>query len=675
MDIATAKQEIARLREEIRHHARLYYENDAPEISDYEYDMLFRRLQELEAQFPALDSPASPTHRVGGRASDKLAKVTHPVKMDSLADVFSFEELAAFLLRTRQQLPEGETAIFSVEPKIDGLSVSLTYENGELVLGATRGDGVTGEDVTANIRTIPSIPHTLPEPLNLTVRGEVYMPVEAFTRLNAEKEAAGEKLWANPRNAAAGSLRRIHGGEDAARALDIFVFNYQTGDLYADGHAPATHSETIHRLRSLGFSTIDILTVTDDDAAIISAIKELGARRNELPCGIDGAVVKIDALRQRVLLGETTSVPKWAAAYKYPPEEKETKLLDIAIQMGRTGVLTPNAVLAPVHLAGTTVSRATLHNIDVIRAKDIRIGDTVLVRKAGDIIPEVVGSIAAKRDGTEREFHFPTHCPACGEAVIYDTEDDSETGAVRCINADCPAQLERRLIHFASKGAMSIDGMGPQMVRLLIANEMLHSAADIYDLRAEALAGLPRMGKTSAANLSSAIEASKAAGPARLLFALGIHHIGSTAAENILREMCSIEALFSASVEDLCAIEDVGEIMARSVVEFFALPETRQLIDRLAAAGVVMEETASAPAAAQATLAGMTFVLTGTLPTLSRTEATDLLKRAGAKVTGSVSAKTSYVVAGEAAGSKLDKANALGIPVIDEDALRAILKL
>ena len=672
MDITAAKQEIARLREEIQRHARLYYENDAPEISDYEYDMLFRRLQKLEAEYPELDSPASPTHRVGGKASDKLNKVTHPVKMDSLADVFSYEELSAFLERTRQQLPDGETAMFSVEPKIDGLSVSLTYENGKLVLGATRGDGVTGEDVTQNIRTIPSIPHTLPEPLDLTVRGEVYMPVAAFTRLNAEKEAAGEKLWANPRNAAAGSLRRIHGGEEAAKALDIFVFNYQTGSLYSDGHAPATHSETIARLRELGFPTLDILTVTDADEAIISATRDLGSRRNDLPCGIDGAVVKIDALRQRTLLGETTSVPKWAAAYKYPPEEKETKLLDIAIQVGRTGVLTPNAVLSPVHLAGTTVSRATLHNIDIIRARDIRIGDTVLVRKAGDIIPEVVGSVAARRDGTEREFHFPTHCPACGEAVVYDTEDDSETGAVRCINADCPAQLERRLIHFASKGAMSIDGMGPQVVRLLIANDLIHSAADIYDLRAEDLAALPRMGETSAANLISAIETSKRAGAARLLFALGIHHIGSTAAENILRRMRSMEALFSASVEDLCAIEDVGEIMARSVVEFFALPETRQLIDRLTAAGVMMEDTTPAPTQS---LAGLTFVLTGTLPTLGRAEATEMLKRAGAKVTGSVSAKTSYVVAGEAAGSKLDKANTLGIPVIDEDGLREMLNL
>ncbi len=674
MDEKTAKREIARLRKEIRRHAKLYYELDAPEISDFDYDMLFRRLQELEAEFPQLDSPSSPTHKVGGRASERLKKVTHLVKMDSLADVFSFEELASFLDKSRQQLAEtGENIFYTVEPKIDGLSVSLTYEKGELILGATRGDGIVGEDVTANIRTIASIPQQLPQPLSLTVRGEVYMPRDVFSKLNEEKEAAGEKLLANPRNAAAGSLRQLDPEETAKRGLDIFVFNFQSGSLYEDGHAPKSHRETIERIRSLGFHTVDILCTTTKDQEIFAAIEKLGGSRDTLPCGIDGAVVKIDALRQREMLGETSSTPKWAAAYKYPPEEKETKLLDIAVQVGRTGVLTPNAVLDPVQLAGTTVSRATLHNIDIIRQRDIRIGDMVIVRKAGDIIPEITGSVADKRDGSEQIFQLPSRCPSCGENIVFDKEEtDGEAGAARCINADCPAQLERRLIHFASKGAMGIDGMGPQIVRLLINNDLIQSAADIYTLTPGPLAALPRMGQQSAANLIAAIEKSKTAGPARLLFGLGIHHIGIAASESIIKQFGGIQALFEADVQALCQVEDIGEIMAQSVVDFFSLPETKQLMQRLAGAGVVMEADNSAPALDS--LSGLTFVLTGTLPTMSRAEAGKQLKQLGAKVAGSVSSKTSYVVAGEAAGSKLDRARQLGIPVIDEAQLKKLLQ-
>ena len=678
MDEKTAKREIARLRKEIRRHSKLYYEMDAPEISDFDYDMLFRRLQKLEAEFPQLDSPASPTHKVGGRASERLKKVTHAVKMDSLADVFSLAELQDFLEKTRQQLAplEDEEIRFTVEPKIDGLSVSLTYENGILVLGATRGDGTVGEDVTANIKTIASIPLHLPQPLSLTVRGEVYMPKDVFEALNREKEAAGEKLWANPRNAAAGSLRQLDPKETAKRKLDIYVFNFQSGSLYEDGHAPASHRETIQRLEALGFHTIELLCTTTKDTEIFSAIEALGKSRSSLDCGIDGAVIKVDALRQRTLLGETSSVPKWAAAYKYPPEEKTTKLLDIVIQVGRTGVLTPNAVLEPVRLAGTTVSRATLHNIDIIRKRDIRIGDTVVVRKAGDIIPEIAGSLSDKRDGSERIFHFPDVCPSCGERIVYDGqtegEDEETAGAARCINADCPAQLERRLIHFASKGAMGIDGMGPQIVRLLTEHKLIQSAADIYRLTPQQLAPLPRMGQQSAANLIAAIERSKSAGPARLLFALGIRHIGIAASEAILHVFGSVDALFSADVESLCQVEDVGEIMAQSVVDFFSLPETKLLIRRLADAGVVME--AEKKADSSNTLAGLTFVLTGTLPSMSRNEAGEKLKALGAKVSGSVSAKTSYVVAGEAAGSKLTRARQLGVPVIDETQLLQLLR-
>ncbi len=679
MNKENAEKRIEELRRSLRYHSRLYYENDAPEISDFEYDMMFRELQELEAEFPELDAPDSPTHRVGGKADEKFGKVRHPVKMGSLTDVFSFEELTAFVEKTVTALKEeGENGIeFTVEPKIDGLSVGLTYEKGRLVLGATRGNGVEGEDVTPNILTIRSIPHTLPEPLDLTVRGEVYMPRAEFARLNAEKEEAGEKLWANPRNAAAGSLRRLDAAETGERGLDIFVFNYQTGDLYSDGHAPKTHSETIDRLRELGFHTIDMLDVTGDAEKIVEAVKRLGEARDTLPNDIDGTVIKINSLRQRTVLGENTSTPKWAVAYKFPPEEKATKLLDITVQVGRTGVLTPTAELSPVRLAGTSVSRATLHNIDIIRQKDIRIGDTVIVRKAGDIIPEVVGSVAKLRTGEEKPFRFPEYCPSCGEKLVYDSweegeTDGSEEGAVRCINAACPAQLERRVIHFASKAAMGIDGMGPKMVKLLLDEGLISSVADIYTLRASELVTLPRMGELSAKNLVDAIEKSKTAGGEKLLFALGVRHIGEAASADIVGRFGGIYPLFDATREELLSVPDVGEIMADTVVSFFSLPETKELIDSLASAGVMTEAAGGAPT--DTSLEGLTFVLTGTLSTMTRSEATEKLKGKGAKVAGSVSKKTSYVVAGEEAGSKLDRANELGIPVLTEDDLYKMLE-
>ena len=678
MENGDYKKRIEELRRLLRYHSKLYYEKDEPEISDYEYDMMFRELTELEAAHPELDSAASPTHRVGGSADDRFAKVRHPVKMGSLTDVFSFDELRAFVDKAKQQLADmGETEVlFSVEPKIDGLSVELTYENGRFVLGATRGDGVVGEDVTANLYEIKSIPHKLPEPLSLTVRGEVYMPRDMFAKLNAAKEEAGEKLWANPRNAAAGSLRRLDPSETGERGLSIFVFNFQTGELYADGRAPETHSETVNRLEELGFTVIDMLRVTGDTDEIIKAIKELGERRDSLPNDIDGVVIKANSLRQRGLLGENTSTPKWAVAYKFPPEEKRTKLLDIALQVGRTGVVTPNAVLEPIRLAGTSVSRATLHNIDIIREKDIRIGDTVIVRKAGDIIPEIVGSVPECRTGEEKPFRFPECCPSCGEKLVFDSddgEDGAETdgeGAVRCINPSCPAQLERRLIHFASKGAMGIDGMGPAVVKLLKDAALVSSPADIYRLRAEDIEKLPRMGALSAQKLTASIEASKSAGASRLLFALGVRHIGEAASEDICRRFGGIYPLFDADEDEIAKINDIGAITAHSLKEFFALPETRELVDSLAESGVKTEYSGTA---AGNSLEGLTFVLTGTLPTLSRSEASAKLKALGAKVAGSVSSKTSYVVAGDAAGSKLDRANQLGITVIDENGLFELL--
>ena len=669
---------IADLRRQIERAAKLYYENDAPEISDFEYDAMFEELRQLEAKYPELDDPSSPTHKVGGRASEKFEKVTHPVKMGSLSDVFSEDELSAFVQKSIDTLLENgvpaEEIVFSVEPKIDGLSVSLTYERGALTLGATRGDGTVGENVTENIRTIAGIPHKLPEPLDLCVRGEVYMPREVFVELNRAKEDAGEKTFANPRNAAAGSLRRLDAAECAAAKLNIFVFNYQTGSLYEDGHAPETHAETINRFAELGFHAIRIQKLARTPEEVVGAVREIGEMRSGLPYDIDGAVVKINVLDQRGILGENPSTPKWAAAFKYPPEQKETKLLSIEVNVGRTGVLTPLALLEPVQLAGTTVSRATLHNIDIIRARDIRIGDTVIVQKAGDIIPEILSSVPAKRDGSETVFRFPEHCPSCGETLIWDNADDEDNtaeGILRCENPACPAQLERRIIHFASRGAMNTDGLGPSLVRLLIDEGLIHDAADLYTLDIEKVAELPRMGKKSAENLKNALESSKARGPAKLLWALGIRHTGEAASEAVIAKVRTIDALFDIKPEELAEIEDIGEVTSETIAAYFRLPETRTLIDKLKAAGVAvaLPETDGTANDKDEIFAGMTFVLTGTLTTMTRTEASDLIKRHGGKASGSVSKKTTYVVAGEAAGSKLTKANELGVPVISEQDL------
>ncbi len=680
-NVETVKSRVRELRQAIERAAKLYYEKDAPEISDFEYDAMFEELKQLEAAYPELDDPASPTHKVGGHASEKFEKVTHPVKMGSLSDVFSEDELAAFVEKAIASLVENgvpaEDIAFSVEPKIDGLSVSLTYERGILTLGATRGDGAVGENVTENILTIAGIPHKLPEPLNLCVRGEVYMPRDVFTSRNRAKEEAGEKTFANPRNAAAGSLRRLNPAECAAAKLDIFVFNYQTGSLYEDGHEPETHAETINRMAELGFHTIKIQKIAHTAAEVTEAVREIGALRANLPYDIDGAVAKINTLSQRGVLGENPSTPKWAAAFKYPPERRETRLLDIEVNVGRTGVLTPLAILEPVQLAGTTVSRATLHNIDIIRARDIRIGDAVIVQKAGDIIPEIIGSVSAKRDGSERLFNFPDRCPSCGEILFHDTSDDEDDaaaadgGVLRCENPACPAQLERRIIHFATRGAMNIDGLGPSLVRMLIDEGLIHDAADLYSLKAEDVAELPRMGKKSAENLMNAIESSKTRGPAKLLWALGIRHTGEAASEAVIAKFRDIDALFTADPTDLSEIPDIGEVTSETIAAYFCQSETRVLIDKLKKAGVVT----ALPAQTQTALstdekfAGMTFVLTGTLTTMTRTEATELIKRHGGKASGSVSKKTTYVVAGDAAGSKLTKANELGVPVLSEEEL------
>ena len=650
----TIRNEIESLRARLTHYAKQYYVYDISEISDFEYDALFRRLQELEAAHPEYDDPNSPTRRVGGRVLDKFEKVTHRVQMGSLADVFSFEELHDFLDRVAAEVPD---AVYSVEPKIDGLSVALTYENGNFSFGATRGDGFVGENVSENLRTIAAIPLTLPEPLTFCVRGEVYMPREVFEQLNAAREREGKPLLANPRNAAAGSLRQLDSRITASRRLDIFVFNLQWGNLYEDRPNPDSHFEILDRLHELGFHVLTDRIRASDYDAIRAHIEALGARRDTLSYDIDGAVVKLDSIAKRAVVGEGTTTPKWAAAYKYPPERKETKLVDIAVQVGRTGVLTPTAVLEPVRLAGTTVTRATLHNIDNIRDKDIRIGDIVILQKAGDIIPEVVESLPGKRTGAEKVYEMPTHCPACGSPVVR----DEDMAAVRCPNELCPAKRSRAIAHFASKAAMNIDGLGPQIIDLLLDRGLIENAADLYKLRAEDLRDLDRMGDKSAQNLVDAIERSKRAGLERLVFALGIRQVGEVAARTIAEKYKTLDACFDATVESLCEIDDIGQITAQSIVEFFARPESRALCDALKAAGVLTESTA-APKGDR--LAGLTFVITGTLPTMKRDEASALILQNGGKTSGSVSKKTSYLLAGEDAGSKLTKAKELNIPIL-----------
>lgn len=665
------KKELERLRREVAYHAKKYYVDDAPEISDYDYDMLYRRLEELEAAHPEFFDPSSPTQRVGGTPLERFEKVTHRVPLNSLADVFSFEELAAYLDGAEARLAEANIVPeWSVEPKIDGLSVALTYEHGVFVRGATRGDGYVGEDVTQNVRTIFSIPMTLPEPLDITVRGEVYMPRAVFEAINAKREAEGKTLMANPRNAAAGSLRQLDPKIAAERRLDVFIFNLQEGSLWADGHEAVTHNESLSRLAELGFTVISERVTVSRREDIFAHIRKLGDMRDGLKYDIDGVVIKLDPFAGRRYLGEGTKTPKWAVAYKFPPETKFTKLTDVTVAVGRTGVLTPTAVLEPVRLAGTTVSRATLHNLDFIRERGIMIGDTVAVRKAGDIIPEIVEALPDKRDGSERPFMMPERCPSCGEPVVRDETCGVEGAAYRCTNSACPAQLSRSLEHFASKNAMNIEGLGPQIVELLLAAGLVRTAPDLYALTAEQLVPLDRMGELSAKNLVAAIERSKSAGLERLIYALGIRNIGEVAAAAMASRFGTLERCLAATYDELCAIEDFGDVTAQCVLNFFSHPQNIELCRRLTEAGLV---TVAVAKKADDTLGGKTFVLTGTLPTMTRDEASALIKEHGGKVSGSVSKKTSYVVAGEDAGSKLQKARDLGVTVIDEAALLKML--
>ena len=665
-DLKLAAARVDELRRSIAYHAELYYRKDAPEISDAEYDRLFRELIELETAYPSLDSPTSPTKRVGGGVLDGFTKVTHEVPLGSLDDVFSTEELLAFLDAMEAAI---EHPVYSVEPKIDGLSVALTYRDGVFTCGATRGDGLVGEDVTRNLCTVRSLPLSVDPSLPpFTVRGEVYMPRAVFDELNLQRESEGQSLFANPRNAAAGSLRQLDSRIAASRRLDLFLFNLQSGSVMEGGASSDSHAETLDRLASLGFPVIRERIVTDSREQVLAHIARIAELRPSLPYDIDGAVVKLDSIAQRREVGEGTGRPKWAVAYKYPPEEQRTKLLGITVAVGRTGVLTPTAELAPVRLAGTTVSRATLHNAGFIAERDVRIGDTVIVRKAGDIIPEILASIPSLRDGSEQVFSMPTVCPSCGRPVSRD--DDGLGAATRCTYLGCSAQRARGIIHFASKGAMDIDGLGPAVIAQLLEAALISDIADLYRLTPDSLAGLDRMGERSAAKLVHAIDASRTRGLERLLAALGIRQVGAVAAAALASRFGSMERLRSASYEELCEVPDVGEITASAIVGYFSSETAGKLIDRLAEAGVVM--TASRVQTGDA-LAGKTFVLTGTLPTMTREEASERIREAGGRVASSVSSRTSYVVAGAEAGSKLTKAEALGVTVIDEAALLAML--
>ena len=658
MDNNTAKQRIDELSALIEYHNHLYYNKDEPEISDFEYDKLLRELENLESEYPALRRPDSPTNKVGGSAGEKFSPVTHTVPMESLHDSFSHDELRDFDRRVRETVPD---VTYVVEPKFDGLSVSCEYRGGVFVRGSTRGDGTTGEDVTDNLMTIRSLPKRIPNaPSYLEVRGEVYMSFQSFEELVKRQEENEEKPAKNPRNAAAGSLRQKNAKITAERKLDIFIFNIQQ----AEGVALHSHRESLAYLKSLGFPVAFYhVCSTMEDA--IHEIEKIGENRGSYDYAIDGAVVKTDSFAARELLGSTAKYPKWAEAYKYPPEEKPTKLLSIEINVGRTGVLTPVGIFEPVSLAGTTVSRATLHNRDFIQERGICIGDTVIIRKAGEIIPEVL-SVSEHAENAQ-PFAFPAVCPSCGSPVSQDDE-----AAIRCTNTDCPAQLMRHLIHFVSRDAMDIDGLGPAVLEQLSAEGLVHSPADLYRLKAEDIASLDRKAEKSANNLISSIEKSKHNELYRLVYALGIRNIGLKAAKLLCENFLTVDDIINAKAEDFARIDGFGSIMAESVENYFALDSTRELIAQLKELGLEMKPSPQKQSGGK--LEGKTFVLTGTLPTMKRSEAAKLIEAHGGKTSSSVSKKTAYVVAGEEAGSKLTKAQTLGIPVLSEEELLQMIQ-
>lgn len=656
MDIVFAEKRIKELSDSLKYHNRKYYIEDSPEISDFEYDAMLRELEDLEAEFPQFKYEDSPTQMVGGAASKLFSEVVHSVKMESLQDVFNFDELRTFLSKIDLEKTE-----LSVEPKIDGLSVSLEYRDGLFFRGSTRGDGVVGEDVTANLLQIKSIPKAIKFMGELEVRGEVYMPRDSFMRLRERQENMGESPAKNPRNAAAGSLRQKNPQITKERELDIFIFNVQR----VTQREFSSHIETLDFLKDLGFNTLPTYLKCKTVDGVIDEINRIGNSRGDLPYDIDGAVVKADNLTYRETMGSTSKFPKWAVAFKYPPEEKETVLKEIEINVGRTGALTPTAVFDPIQLAGTTVSRATLHNEDFITSKGIGIGDTIIVRKAGDIIPEVLA--VSKKGENSEVYKMPDRCPSCNSPVFRENDE----AVIRCTNAECPAQLLRHLIHFTSRDAMDIEGLGPAMLEQLVNADLLHNIVDIYSLDYDKVAELERTGEKTVQNLKAAIEKSKENDLSKLLFAFGIRHIGAKAGKLLSEHFGDIDAILNATAEDFESIEGFGSILAESAAEFFSLNDTKEMILKLKELGV---NTKSLKEVKDNRFAGMTFVLTGTLPTYQRSEAAAIIESFGGKTSSSVSKKTSIVLAGEEAGSKLDKANALGIKVIDENEFNEMIK-
>ena len=669
MELEEARKQVKELREKLEYYAKLYYDMDNPAITDYEYDMMMNKLKALEKDFPELITKDSLTQKVGGHVKEGFKQVTHEVPLQSLQDIFSFDELREFDNRVRKVAEENNEELkYVVETKIDGLSTALKYENGIFVQGATRGNGLIGEDVTDNLKTIAHIPKKLNEDINITVRGEVFIGTKEFEKMNAEREIMDEPLFANARNAAAGSLRQLDSRVTAMRPLDIFIFNVQKYEAETF-ESENSHFTELNKLEKLGFNVVPVRTLCSTIDEAIEAIQKIGEDIEKLSFGIDGAVIKVDNLRLREILGTTYKVPKWAIAYKYPPEKKETKLLDIVCQVGRTGAITPTAILEPVKVAGSTISKTTLHNEDFIKQKGLKIGDTVVIQKQGDVIPEVVDVLKRKRNGTERDFVMPTVCPVCGAPVV---REESEAVA-RCIGIECSAKLLRNLAHFASKEGMDIDGLGIKIIEQLVDKGLLKNITDIYTLTIDEIASLKKNGKKFAQNLIDAINESKNNDLFKLLTALGIRHIGTKSAKGLCKKYKSIDEIANASFEELSMIDDVGMITAKSIYEFFRQPQTMDLIEKLKEAGVnteVLEDDSNL----DDRFYGETFVLTGSLTGFTRQEASDIIERFGGKVSGSVSKKTSYVLAGEEAGSKLTKAQELGIRIISEEEFNNMIK-
>ena len=666
MDKKQAEKRIKELRKIVEYHAKKYYDEDKPEITDFEYDMMMLELRALESQFPELITTESLTQKVGGTAKEGFQKVEHEVPLQSLQDVFNFEEIENFDERVRKQAIENgiENPKYVVETKIDGLSAALEYVDGKLVRGATRGNGLVGEDVTENLKTIKTIPQELPEKINITVRGEVFISKKDFDKMNQEREENEEELFANARNAAAGSLRQLDSNITKNRPLDIYIFNVQK----IENKEFNSHFEELEYLTKLGFNVNPVRIPCNSKKEVIQAINKIGEDRDGLTFGIDGAVVKVDDLNLRKIMGTTSKVPKWAIAYKYPPEKKETILKEIVCQVGRTGVITPMAILEPVKVAGSTISKTTLHNEDFIKEKGLKIGDKVIIQKAGDVIPEIVEAVVNKRTGEEKNFEMPRKCPVCGAEAVREEGE----AAVRCTGIECPAKLHRNLVHFVSRDAMNIDGLGENIIAELLDKKMISNIADIYDLQFEEIASLKKNGKKFAQNLVDSINASKSNDLYRLITALGIRHVGVKAAKILAKQFNTIDNLSEASVENLSEVEEIGPIVANSIKEFFEQQQTKDLISRFKKAGVNTERLKENDEDER--FAGKTFVLTGSLEKYSREEASNIIEKFGGKTSSSVSKKTSYVLVGEDAGSKLTKAQSLGVTVITEEEFENMIK-